>query len=384
MLANRVRLALAEMGIFAASFIVSPLTAHAVQVVKIGVSGPLTGGSAANGKDIENGVKLAIDEVNAQHPMIGNEPVTFVLDSVDDQGDPRVGVQVAQKLVDDGVAVVIGHYNSGVCLPASRVFAGAGIPLIDPAATNPAITQQGLKTVFRIIATDAQNSGIAGKYAVTVTKAKRIAVMDDRTAYGQGEVEEFEKAVKAAGGNIVISEFTNDKAVDFGAQLTNIKGANADLLFFGGLDGQAGLLARRMKQLGMRTQFLGGGAIADTIFTRIAGDTADNAMAWEYGRPLNALPRGNEFAEKYKKKFGTDNLTYSPFSYDAASLAIEAMKAANSTKPAAFVPALQKAQFTGITGNISFDERGDLKNPASTLYRVKEGKWVAVATMTTE
>lgn len=382
MLMHRVRLALVGLGVVGVSYFAIPATAYAVQIVKIGVSGPLTGSNAANGKDIENGVRMAIDEVNAGHPTIGNEPVQFVLDSVDDQGDPRVGVQVAQKLADDGVQVVIGHFNSGVCLPASRVFANAGIPLIDPAATNPAITQQGLKNVFRIIPTDAQNSGIAGKYAVSVTKAKRIAVMDDRTAFGQGEAEEFKKAVTAAGGTIVASEFTNDKAVDFGPQLTNIKAANADLLFFGGLDGQAGLIARRMRQLGMRTQFLGGGAVADTIFTQIAGNSADGALAWEYGRPLSALPLGKEFSEKYKRKFGTDNLTYSPFAYDATMLAVEAMKSANSTKPSAFMPALQRAQFNGITGKIAFDERGDLKNPASTLYKLTDGKWVTVTTVT--
>lgn len=225
---------------------------HAEETIKIGVSGPLTGGSAAAGKDIENGVRLAIDEANAQHPMFGNQPVKFVLDSVDDQGDPRVGVQVAQKLVDDGVSMVVGPYNSGVCLPASQVLASAGVPLITPAATNPQITLRGLKTVFRIIPTDAQNAGIAGKYAVTVTKAKRIAVLDDRTAFGQGEAEEFVKAVKAAGGQIVDQEYTNDKAVDFRAQLTNVKSANADLVFFGGLDDQAGLVVKQMKQLGMR------------------------------------------------------------------------------------------------------------------------------------
>ncbi|TAM48959.1 MAG: branched-chain amino acid ABC transporter substrate-binding protein [Paraburkholderia sp.] len=363
-----------------ASFVGSPATAYAVQVVKIGVSGPLTGGSAANGKDIENGVRMAINEANAQHLMFGNEPVQFVIDSVDDQGDPRIGVQVAQKLVDDGVAVVIGHFNSGVCLPASRVFAAAGIPLIDPAATNPEITLRGLKTVFRIIPTDAQNSGIAGKYAVAVTKAKRIAVMDDRTAFGQGEAEEFVKAVKAAGGKIVDNEYTNDKAVDFSAQLTNIKASNADLLFFGGLDDQAGLLEKRMKQLGLRAQFLGGGAVADTVFTKIAGSSAEGAMAWEYGRPLSQLPRGAEFADKYKKKFGIANLTYSPFAYDATWLAIDAMKKAASAKPDAFVPALQSANHAGITGDISFDAHGDLKNPSSTLYQVRNGNWQPVTT----
>jgi branched-chain amino acid transport system substrate-binding protein len=356
----------------------------AEQVVKIGVSAPLTGVGAANGKDIENGVRLAIEEANAQHIKLGGQDIRFEMASVDDQGDPRVGVQVAQKLVDDGVVAVVGYYNSGVALPASPIFAKAGIPLIDPAATNPAITRQGLKNVFRIIATDAQNSGNAGKYAVTVTKAQRIAVMDDRTAFGQGAADEFKKAVAAAGGQIVASEYTQEKAVEFNAQLTTIKAANADLLYFGGLDNQAALLTKRMRQLGMRAQFVGSGGIADSIFLSVAGSAAEGAMAWEYGRPVESLPQGKAFAEKFKKRFGADTLTYAPFAYDCAWVAINAMKQANSAKPEVFMPTLRTTQYEGITGKIEFDAYGDLKHPTSTLYQVKNGKWVPVTTISAE
>ncbi|MGF6933649.1 branched-chain amino acid transport system substrate-binding protein [Paraburkholderia sp. UCT70] len=370
-----------SMGVAAASFVVAPGIANAVQVVKIGVSAPLTGGTAALGKDTENGVRMAIDEANAQHLTVGGQPVQFELDSVDDQGDPRIGVQVAQKLVDDGIAVVIGPLNSGVCLPTSPAYTAAGIPMMLASATNPEITRRGMKTIFRMIPTDAQNAGIAGNYAVTVTKAKRIAVMDDRTAFGQGEAEEFIKAVKAAGGQIVDQQYTNDKAVDFRAQLTHIKSSNADLVYFGGLDNQAGLVIKQMKTLGMRAQFLGGGAVADTVSTQVAGPSAEGALAWEYGRPLNELPRGTEFADKYKHKFGTENLTYSPFAYDATWLAIDAMKKAGSAKPAAFVPAIRSTDYEGITGKIAFDSKGDQKSPMSTLYQVKDGKWQPVKTV---
>ncbi|MDN7683112.1 MULTISPECIES: branched-chain amino acid ABC transporter substrate-binding protein [Burkholderia] len=358
--------------------------AYGQLVVKIGVSSPLTGINAANGKDIENGVRLAVEEANAQHIKLSGQDVRFELDSVDDQSDPRIGVQVAQKLVDDGVAAVVGYYNSGVALPSAPIFAKAGIPLIDPAATNPAITHQGLKTVFRIIATDTQNSGNAGKYAVTVTKAQHIAVMDDRTAFGQGAVEEFKKAVAAAGGKIASAEYTNDKAVEFNAQLTNIKAANADLLFFGGGDNQAALITKRMKQLGMRTQFVGSGGIADSIFINVAGAAAEGAMAWEYGRPIDSLPQGKAFMQKFKKRFGADILTYAPFAYDCAWVAINAMKQANSAKPSEFLSALHATHYDGITGKIAFDANGDLKNPTSTLYQVKGGRWVPVTTMGAE
>nr|WP_087131430.1 branched-chain amino acid ABC transporter substrate-binding protein [Caballeronia pedi] len=356
-------------------------SANSQETVKIGVSAPLTGINASNGKDLENGVRLAIEEANGQHVKVAGREVHFELESVDDQSDPRIGVQVAQKLVDEGVVAVVGYYNSGVALPAAPIFAKAGIPLIDPAATNPAITRLGGKNVFRIIATDAQNSGNAGKYAVTVTKAKRIAVMDDRTAFGQGAVDEFKKAVEAAGGQIVATEFTNDKAVEFNAQLTNIKGANADLLFYGGGDNQAALITKRMKQLGMRTQFVGSGGIADSIFIQVAGNAAEGAMAWEYGRPVESLPEGRAFAAKFKKRFGNEPLTYSPFAYDCAWVAINAMKQANSSKPETFMSALRTMQYKGITGQIAFDSNGDLKNPTSTLYQVKAGKWVPVTTI---
>ena len=358
--------------------------ASAQQTVHIGVSAPLTGLGAANGKDIENGVRLAVEEANAQRLTIGGQPVKFELASVDDQGDPRIGVQVAQKLVDDGVVAVVGYYNSGVALPSAPIFARAGIPLIDPAATNPAITRQGLNNVFRIIATDTQNSGNAGTYAVKVTKAKRIAVMDDRTAFGQGAVEEFKKAVKAAGGQVVAEEYTTDKAVEFNAQLTNIKAANADLLYFGGLDGQAGLIVKRMKQLGIRAQFVGSGGIADSVFISSAGNAAEGAMAWEYGRPVDSLPEGRAFAEKFKKRFGAETLTYAPFAYDCAWLAITAMKQANSVKPATFMQTLRTMKYDGITGHISFDKYGDLNNPTSTLYQVKSMKWQPVTTIGAE
>ncbi|RQR49999.1 branched-chain amino acid ABC transporter substrate-binding protein [Burkholderia sp. Bp9140] len=371
-------------GLSAIALSVACGAAYGQQVVKIGVSSPLTGQSAASGKDIENGVRLALEEANAQHIKLGGQEVRFELDAVDDQGDPRIGVQVAQKLVDDGVAAVVGYYNSGVALPSAPIFAKAGIPLIDPAATNPAITRQGLKTVFRIIATDAQNSGNAGKYAVTVTKARRIAVMDDRTAFGQGAVEEFKKAVAAAGGKIELAEYTNDKAVEFNAQLTNVKAAQADLLYFGGLDVQGGLITKRMRQLGMRTQFVGSGGIADRIFINDAGPAAEGAMAWEYGRPIDSLPQGKAFIQKYKNRFGSDMLTYAPFAYDCAWVAINAMKQANSAQPADFLPALRNTHYEGITGKIAFDANGDLKNPTSTLYQVKGGRWVPVTTIGAE
>lgn len=348
--------------------------------VTIGVAAPLTGSGAGYGKDIVNAVTMAVDEANARHLKVGDKDIRLVVDAQDDQSDARTGVQVAQKLVDKGVAVVIGHFNSGTTLPASKLYAEAGIPMITPSATNPAITDQGYESVFRIIATDAQNAGNAGAYAVKVTKAKRIAIIDDRTAFGQGEADQFEKAVRASGGTIVDRQYTDSKAVDFSAQLTHMKSVNADLVFFGGLDTQSALLIKRMKQLGMKAQFLAGGGVADVNFVKLAGEASEGAMAWENGPSLAGQPDGKAFANKYKARFGIDLLPYSPFAYDAARMAILAMQDEKSVKPADITPALKKMTFEGVTGSIAFNEKGDLRHAVCTLYQVKNGTWQVVST----
>jgi branched-chain amino acid transport system substrate-binding protein len=358
-----------------------PLAAHAEDLtVPIGFAAPLTGANAGYGKDLEDGVLLAIEEANAQKIMIGNKVAQFQLVAEDDQADPRIGVQAAQKLVDQKVAGIVGHFNSGTTIPASQVYEQAGIPMIDPAATNPVITARGFANTFTVISSDAQNAGNAGAYAVDVTKAKRIAILDDRTAFGQGEAVEFEKAVKARGGNIVAHEYTDNQAVDFSTQLTRIKAANADLIFFGGLDNQAAGVAKKMKQLNMNAQLLGGGGVMDPEFIKLAGEASEGVMAWEYGRPLAQLPGGKDFSEKFRKRFGVDILSYAPFGYDAAWAAIKAMQEARSSSPEVYRPVLRQVSFDGVTGPISFDNTGALKSGASTLYQVKNGVWVAIVT----
>jgi branched-chain amino acid transport system substrate-binding protein len=291
-----------------------------------------------------------------------------------------VGVQAAQKLVDGGVAVVVGHFNSGTTIPASQVYETAGIPVIDPAATNPTITQRGFANMFTVISSDAQNAGNAGTYAVKVTKAKKIAILDDRTAFGQGEADEFEKAVKAAGGSIVAHEFSDNQTVDFSAQLTALKASGADLIFFGGLDRQAAAVAKRMKQLGMTAQLVGGGGVMDADFLQLSGDAAEGAMAWEYGSPLDKMPQGKAFSDKFQKRFGVAILSYAPFGYDAAWAAVHAMQKANSIDPNVYRPVLKSISFPGITGTIAFDDKGALKNASSTMYQVKNGAWVPIVT----
>jgi branched-chain amino acid transport system substrate-binding protein len=361
----------------AGAFLVSS-AAHAADVT-IGFAAPLTGASAHYGVDLKRGAELAIDDANAKKLVIAGQPVHFVLDAEDDQGDPRMGSQVAQKLVDSKVAGIVGHFNSGTSIPASRIYYDAGIPMVSPTATNPTLTSQGFKTVFRVTNSDAQMGQLAGHSAVQALKGKSIAVIDDRTAFGQGMADEFVKGVEAAGGKIVDREFTADKAVDFKAQLTHMKSFNPDVIFWGGLDQQAGMLVKQMRQLGMKATLLGGGSFENETFLKVAGESAEGAVSWDYGVPLSKLKAGKEFDDKMKAKYNEGVVAYSPSAYDATWVLINAMQKANSTDPKVYGPFIKAVSFEGVSGNIAFMPNGDMKDPAATFYKVVGGKWVPQA-----
>ncbi|MBV8627798.1 MAG: branched-chain amino acid ABC transporter substrate-binding protein [Paraburkholderia sp.] len=355
-------------------------TAHAQQVeeVKVGFAGPMTGAQAHYGKDFQNGITLAVEDINATKPVIGGKPVRFVLDSADDQADPRTGTTVAQKLVDDGIKGMLGHFNSGTTIPASRIYANAGIPQI-AMATAPEYTQQGFKTTFRMMTSDTQQGSVAGTFAVKNLGMKKIVVIDDRTAYGQGLADEFSKAAKAAGGNIIDREYTNDKAVDFKSVLTKAKAMNPDLVYFGGADSQAAPMVKQMKSLGIKAPLMGGEMVHTPTFLQIAGDAANGTVASLAGLPLDQMPGGKDYVEKYKKRFGEDVQTYSPYAYDGAMAMFDAMKKANSTDPAKYLPFLAKTSMPAVTAkDLAYDPKGDLKNGGITLYKVVDGKWTTL------
>ena len=347
-------------------------------VVKIGHVGPTSGGIAHLGKDNENGAKMAIDELNAKGTTIGGKKVKFELVPEDDAGDPKQGTAVAQKLVDSKVAGVIGHLNSGTTIPASKIYSDAGIPQISPSATNPKYTRQGFKTAFRVVADDVHLGSTLGKYAVKELKGKSIAVIDDRTAYGQGVAEEFTKAVKASGGSIAETQFTTDKATDFTAILTQIKAKKPDVVFFGGMDAVAGPMIRQMKQLGITAKFMGGDGICSGELPKLAGGAmADGQVVCaEAGGVEGEQKVGMEkFRADYKKKFGIDVQVYAPYVYDATNVMVAAMVKAGSADPKVYLPVLAKtADYKGVTGNISFDDKGDVKNGALTLFTYKGEK----------
>ncbi|MBP8308278.1 MAG: branched-chain amino acid ABC transporter substrate-binding protein [Burkholderiaceae bacterium] len=352
-------------------------SAGAQTVIKIGHVGPLTGNIAQLGKDNEAGAKLAIEDLNAKKIKLGGQEVKFELLSEDDAGDPKQGTAAAQKLVDAKVAGVIGHLNSGTTIPASKLYKDAGIPQISPSATNPKYTQQGFKTAFRVVAHDGQLGGTLGKYAVKEVKAKSIAIIDDRTAYGQGVADEFQKSVKAAGGKIVGREYTNDKATDFNAVLTKLKGAKPDLVFFGGMNAVAGPMLRQMKQLGMQVKFLGGDGICTADLPTLAGDgmADDQVICAEAGGVEGPHAKAmDDFKARFKSKFNMEVQIYAPYVYDATMTMVAAMQKANSADPKKYLPALAAIRYEGVTGTIAFDPKGDIKNGALTLYTYKGGK----------
>jgi len=352
-------------------------------IVRIGDVGPTSGGAAHLGKDAQNGARMAIEDLNAKAMTIGGRRIKFELLAEDDAGDPKQGVAVAQKLVDSKVSGVIGHLNSGTSIPASLIYRDAGIPQISPAATNPKFTRNGYKTAFRVVADDVQLGGALGRYAVNRLQSKSIAVIDDRTAYGQGLAEEFEKAVKSAGGTIAARQFTTDKATDLMAVLTAFKEVKPDLIFFGGMDAVAGPMLRQMKQLGIAAAFMGGDGLCTGELPKLAGGTMTDGqvICAESGGVEGSERSGmNEFRARYKAKFGQDVQVYAPYAYDAVNVMAAAMAKADSVEPGRYLQTLAATTgYKGVTGTIAFDAKGDLTNGAVSLFTYKQGSREQVA-----
>lgn len=354
--------------------------AHAQEmVVKLGSVAPLTGTISHQGKDNENGARLAVEDANAKGISIGGKKVKFELMGEDDQADPRTGTTVAQRLMDAGVKGVVGHLNSGTTIPASRIYNQAGVPMISPSATNPTLTRQGYAGVLRVIANDVQQGSVVGKFIAGPLAAKSVAIIDDRTAYGQGLADEVEKAAKAAGVKVVAREFTNDKATDFNAILTKIRGAKPDVIFHGGMDATGGPMLRQIKQLGISAKFVTGDGGCSPEMIKLAGEGINaNTYCSMAGIPLDKMPGGADFRDRFKKRFNADVQIYSPYAYDAAMALINAMQKAGSPEPSKYLSELKKIDFNGVTGRIAFDELGDIKDGAITMYQFKDGTWVAM------
>ncbi|MGI4841904.1 MAG: branched-chain amino acid ABC transporter substrate-binding protein [Janthinobacterium lividum] len=347
------------------------------EVVRIGHAAAVTGPVAYFGKDTENGARMAIEALNAKGVSIGGKKVRFELAAEDDAGEPKQATAVAQKLVDAKINGMVGHETSGTTIPASKIYHAAGIPQISPSSTSPAYTRQGFNTTFRVVANDVQLGQALGRYATASMKARRVAVVDDRTAYGQGLVTEFSRSLQSQGGSVVAKEFTNDKATDFSAIITRIRATKPDLVFFGGMSATAGPMLRQMKQLGMNVRMMGGdGLCSDEIHKLSGGTMADGQVVCAEAGGVQGEARAamDKFRADYKKRFGIDVQINAPYAYDAVMTMAEAMVKAGSSQPAKYLPVLSTIQHRGVTGPIAFDARGDIKDGTITLYSFKGGK----------
>ncbi len=349
------------------------LDAHADDIVKIGNVAPLTGPSANFGKDTENGARLALEEINKKGLIIAGQKIILQLDAQDDAADPRQATQAAQRLVDDKVAAVVGHMNSGTTIPASKIYSDAGIVEVSPSATNPAYTQQGFKTAFRVVATDAQQGPALANYASKTLKARSVAIVDDATAYGQGLADEFEKQAKADGIKVLSHDASSDHAVDFRAILTKIKSERPDVIMYGGMDATGGPFAKQARQLGITSKVLAGDGLCTSTLPNLAGEAANSVVCSIAGAPLEKMPNGPGFAKRYAARFGQPPQVNAPFAYDALYVIVDAMKRANSTDPAKILAAMPATDYQGVLGETQFTPQGDLKQGVISIYTFKAG-----------
>jgi branched-chain amino acid transport system substrate-binding protein len=343
-------------------------------VVKIGHVAPLTGTQAHLGKDNENGARLALEEISAQGLTIDGHSIHLELDSQDDAADPRTGEEAAQKLVDDHVVAVIGHMNSGVSIPASKIYSDAGIAEISPSTTNPQYTKQGYKTTFRVVATDALQGPVLAGYAMKTLHAKKVVVVDDASAYGRGLADEFSKTMQAGGVKIAAREQTTEKARNYKAILTKIKRIQPDVVMYGGMDVTGGPFAKEAAALGIKAKILAGDGVCTSQLPDLAGDAVQNVVCSEAGLALAKMDKGADFEKKYEARFHQPVQIYAPFTYDAMYLIVDAMKRANSVEAGKVLAAIATTDFNGLTGHIAFDDKGDLKAGTITLYDFKDKK----------
>jgi branched-chain amino acid transport system substrate-binding protein len=327
------------------------------------------------------GARMAIDDLNAKGVVIGGKKAKFELLAEDDAGDPKQGTAAAQKLVDSKVNGVVGHLNSGTSIPASKIYSDASMTQISPSATNPKLTLQGFKTTFRVVANDNQQGGVLANYAHDALKAKTMAIVDDRTAYGQGLADVVEKVAKEKGIKVVAREFATDKTTDFNAILTKIRATKPDVIMYGGMDATAGPMAKQMKQLGIKSVLLAGDGVCSPEFIKLAGDAASVMHCSMAGEAVEKLAKGAEFTAKYKAEFNQDVQIYSPYSYDAVYVITDAIKRAGKADRAAITAAMPATSYPGLTGTIAFDEKGDIKNGAISMFKVAGDKLQYLSTV---
>lgn len=337
--------------------------------IKLGVGGPITGPNAAFGAQLKNGAEQAVEDINAAGGVLGQK---ITISVGDDVSDPKQGVSVANKFVGDGVKWVLGHFNSGVTMPASEVYAENGILMISPSATNPKITERGLWNTFRTCGRDDQQGGVAAAYLLKNFKDKKIAVVHDKTTYGQGLADETKKGLNAGGLKEVLYEGVNAGEKDFSALVSKIKAAGADYLYWGGLHTEGGLIVRQMRDQGLKTVLVSGDGITTDEFATIGGPGVEGTLM-----TFPPDPQKRPEAAAVVKKFESKNFkpeAYTLYSYAAVQIMAEGAKRANSTDPKKIADALHGGQpVKTVIGDIGFDKKGDITRPDYTVYTWKKG-----------
>ncbi len=341
------------------------------ETIKVGVAGPMTGDQAKMGTDFKNGVTLAVEEWNSKGGVLGKKLEIVI---ADDQHDPKQAVATANKLVNEGVKGVIGHFNSNCSIPASDVYSRAGIPMITPGTTNPQLTEKGYRGVFRVCGRDDQQGKVAAEFVTDKLRLRRIAIIHDKTTYGQGLADEFknfvaDKAEVVYYGGII----QGDK--DFKTVLTAIKEKKPELIYFGGIYPEAGLLVKQARELGMTPPFMSGDGTIDPKFIEIAGSGAAEGTYLTFGPDPKNIPQARTFMENYSRRFGEIG-PYSIYAYDAANILFTAIKKANSTDGKAIMETLHSSEFPGAMGNIKFDEKGDVTVSPYIVWITRDGRFV--------
>lgn len=365
-------------------------TTTEVKVLKIGVGAPLTAGAVEFGQDVQRGTELAVMQANERED-VKELGIKFEVKSGDDMGDPKTGVNVANQFISDKALVgVMGHLNSGVSLPASKIYADKNIPMISASSTDPALTAQGYENIFRTIGRDDFQGPPAAEFAVDELGAKVAFVIDDSTSYGAGLAAEFAKKFQSLGGTVAGSEKVSDKETEFSSVVTKAKAANADVIYYGGMYTTAALFAKQARSAGVATPILGGDGVYNDAFIELAGaDGSVDVYSVAVGAAVEDLPQGAQFMKDYEAAFPGNKVgTFGAFAFDAANAIIEGVikvaqeqgvdKVTTSEGLAAVCAAIHSNSFDGVTGTVSFDENGDTLNTVITRFAIKDGAWTVL------
>lgn len=349
-------------------------------IVTLGFSGPLTGSMAHVGQDYRNGLLMAIQDLNNQHNKLNGKNLFFRLLSEDDAGDPRTATLSASLLSDKKIIAVIGHVDSGCTIAASSIYNKAGIIQIAPSVSNQKYTEQGFDNTFRMMAPDNVQGRILGDYISKLKQHPKVALIDDGSAYGQNLSNQVENMLKKKNIPIAGREYTYRNNLDYTAILAQINKTGANILFFSGTDVQAAHLIKQERALNQNIIFITGDMACTPRFLSLAEENAERTICSRNSPPLDHLKRVIYFKNRYEKRFSVPMQPYALFSYDAAMLVSHAIKTIKTLDKRKIIHYLHNSQYTGLTGLISFSEKGDPKIPYVTLFRISKGKFVMIKT----